>query len=71
MSKYKKNIWVSFIAGYIFSNGQLMYRQDSMGLLKYLDYLQNNWTTMPTIFSAVLIILSIIAFIGCATADIN
>lgn len=65
---YKKNIYMSFIAGNIFSIGLSFYRQDSMGLDKYVEYITNRWVDTPVIFSAILVLFSVFVFLSCANS---
>lgn len=62
-------LYIIFMAGNLFSIGLTLCKQHSMGLEKYLEFVEKNLVNFPYYFGAVIILSASIIFIPCVAYD--
>lgn len=61
-------LYIIFISGNLFSIGLTVYKQHSMGLKKYLEFVERNWIDFPPA-GASLILFASVLFIVCVAYE--
>lgn len=59
----KNHLWWSAWAGLVFHSGITMFKQDLMGLEKYITYLENMWIDMHWIVGLLIAAMALTIFV--------